>query len=153
MVYKNVLKKMLDDRMQFWNVKEFDYELREKLSNEFPNFLKFFKAYRFITSMAIILLTPFLLLDKTLPFASWYPAEYPYVYESLYALQFVMLPVISIEVIGFYCLFAGLCQELIVQFKLLNYSLRNLKKSVEVCFEETLDTFKICIDYHNFLLR
>lgn len=148
--YKQILKNMLEDRKKFWNVRDFDDDVCATLLNAFENLLKYFKIFKYMTyvTSSLVLLTPLVLRDQTLPFASWYPNEYTYVFEGLYAIQCVMLAAIAIEVLGFDCLFAALCWELIVQFKLLNWRLCNLKIT-----NEGYDCFKTYIDHHKFLLR
>lgn len=154
-VYKEKLKNMLEDRKQFWNVRNFDDGQRRNLLKVFENLLKYFKVFKFMTyaTMSLILLTPLLLRDETLPFASWYPDGYPYMFEGLYGLQCVMLAAIATEVIGFDCLFAALCWELIVQFKILNHRLCNLKVNNRNFGADCFDHLKAYVDHHNFLLR
>lgn len=146
---------MLESRKQFWDVRDFDEELRKNLLNVFENLLMYFKIFRFMTyaTMSLILFTPLLSQDGTLPFASWYSDGYPYVFEGLYGFQCMMLAAIATEVIGFDCLFAALCWELIVQFKLLNHRLCNSTITNENINEECFGNFKAFVDHHNFLLR
>lgn len=147
---------MLEERGKFWNVRDFDDEVGESLLSVFKNLLKYFKIFKYMTyiTSSLVLLTPLLLRDQTLPFATWYPEEYIYVFWGIYGLQCVMLAAIATEVLGFDCLFAALCWELTVQFKLLNHRLCNLTvitnaRSNKNCADDS----KAYIDHHNFLLR
>lgn len=146
---------MLENRKKFWNVRDFDGELGAGLLRVFENLLKYFKVFKYMTyvTSSLVLLTPLLLRDQTLPFASWYPNGYPYVFEGLYGFQCLMLAAIATEVLGFDCLFASLCWELTVQFKLLNNRLCDIKARKECSDKMCFDNFKAYIDYHNFLLK
>ncbi|KAI7815590.1 Odorant receptor Or66 [Rhyzopertha dominica] len=155
MVFKYHLKAMLEDRKRFWNINDFGNDISQELNSMFNKLLKFFIFFRGSTYFTSVLnvITPILMQDHSLPFGSYVFEGFPYSYEAMYASQSFYYIVVVEEVLGFDCLFATLCLEVVVQFKLLNYKLSCLKiQKGTMDSSQYLSDLKTCIDYHNFLL-
>lgn len=153
-------KNLIESREYFWKFDDFNDPIKQQMTTVLDSLLKYQKIFLYSCYITITLVCSFPLLQKnhTLPFASWIPDGYPYLYESVYILQCILVVIDIHIVIGFDCIFATICIQVILQYRLLNITLRNMglnskEMSTTAKKKENIKEMKRCIQHHVFLLR
>lgn len=104
----------------------------------------------------LIYVTPYLEKDGTLPFPAWIPDGIHYAYESIYILEGLLFAIYVPIIIAFDCIFASICVQVIIQLRMVQDRLRNIKfyeKENKANKAEYMKKIKECVRHHVFLLR
>lgn len=109
---------LIESCKYFWKFDVFEDSIKQQLTTILDRLLKYQKVFVYSCYFTVVLVCGYPLLQKTytLPFASWVPDGYPYLYGSIYVLQCILFVTYLHVVIGFDCAFARICVEVILQF-------------------------------------
>lgn len=149
---------LVQSRENFWKLDTFENSVKQEMTTIMKRLLNYQKAFLFTCffTIALICASPLFQKDRNLPFSSWIPNGYPYLYESVYVIQCILFFIYVHLVTGFDCLFARICVEVILQFRLLNVKMQNTSFNNEgttASRKQNMKDMKACIQHHEFLLR
>lgn len=159
MTKREFLIELMEYRKHFWKFEDFDGSVKQQMTTIMDKLLKYQKIFLYSCYVTITWVCTFSLFQKnhTSPFASWIPNGYPYLYESVYVLECILIVIDTLIVIGFDCVFATICVQVILQYRLLNITLRNMTfnngMEITASGKEDMMKMKTCIQHHVFLLR
>lgn len=144
---------ILEYRKRFWKLNSVDNDLEKEMKNIIHISLIYFRMFIGFVYVLSVLFTilPAVEGKHQLPMSTWLPEGYPYLYEITYLIQAYLGAMCCWFVIGFDVLFAAICIEITMQFRLLNGRLRSL---VFIdAQDERLQKLKEYAQYHCFLIK
>lgn len=141
--FRDVFKNLLIKRKQFRNA-------YYKLPTYLNGFLLILFLYAFLCAISVLYVIVFSMYTQKFAVPMWYPKEYPSVYKILLYCQWIWVAFLGTFEYAGICFFNALCQEVALQFKLLNSMTEQVLKK---CINKNRIELKEIIRYHRFLIR
>ncbi|XP_065156425.1 odorant receptor 49b-like isoform X2 [Atheta coriaria] len=139
---------LYEAHLNFWNPDDFPKSLQRKIESTYK------LVYRILFTFAVLVyctcvlfyLQPIFKPNELL--VACYVPDIPYAFEILQVYEYIYGFTFAAFVVGIDSLYVIYCTHLIVQIKIINYSLEH----IDVTDANFMNDFKVLIEYHNFLL-
>ncbi|KAJ3665158.1 hypothetical protein Zmor_000670 [Zophobas morio] len=147
--HRTTFLQLLQEKSNFWKIQDFSGEIHDECSTIATTVKKMFRCYYFLNFVVCLCfdLQPF--LTGYLPSGCYVPAgSYTYLMVFLWYLSCVVV----LGVGGTDTCFCSIATSLVIQFKLLNHELKNIKPSENEFDTTPRNKVKRLTQYHVFLL-